>query len=144
MESKELVDKCIEICDNHKAENIVVFDVREKSTIADYYLFCSGNSDIHIGALAGSLEKELKRDFELKARAVEGTPASRWVLVDFSDVLVHIFHPQTRKHYAIERLHRDSPVIHPDDYQVPAAASDAAAEEDVAAATGDQRPDFLQ
>ncbi len=140
MEPKVLIDKCIKICEDHKAVDIVVFDVSGKSILADYYMFCSGNSDVHIRAIAGSLEKALKDEHQLLPRSVEGTPASRWMLMDYADVLIHVFHPSTRKHYAIERIHRNQPVIYPEDYEVP--TDDA--EEAVSTKTGDSRPDFLK
>ncbi len=115
MDSDKLVQECIAICEDRKAVNVMVFDVRGSSTIADYYLFCSGNSEIHLRAIANNLTRGLKDKLGILPRSVEGTPASRWILVDFADVLAHIFHPETREHYDIESLYQDSPRIYPPD-----------------------------
>ncbi len=115
METSELIQEVIDIFEDHKAVDLVVFDVRKKSTIADYYVFCSGNSDVHLRALSNSLGKALKDKHQILPKSVEGSPASRWILMDFADVLIHIFHPEVRKRYAIENLHKDAPVIYPED-----------------------------
>jgi len=112
MDSRELVDKCVDVCEDRKAENIVVFDVQEQSSLADYYLFCCGNSPAHIQAIVAHLSRAFK-DQGLSPRAIEGVPASRWVLMDYMDVLVHVFHPELRAHYNIEGLLDGAPVVYP-------------------------------
>ena len=90
LETEALLQACISICDEHKAVDLVVYDMRKTSIVADYYLICTGNSEPHIRALTGSLEKSLRADHDISPRAIEGTAASRWVLMDYRDILVHI------------------------------------------------------
>ena len=94
MDSKELVDTIISICEDEKAVDLVVFNMNSKSILADYYLFCSCSSEVHIRGLVGTIEKELKDRFEMLPKSVEGKSGSRWILVDYLDVLLHIFHPE--------------------------------------------------
>jgi ribosome-associated protein len=98
-----MIERCIQICEDRKADNLQVYDVRGESILADYYLFCSGNSTPHITALRNSLDKSFK-DEGILPKSIEGTPDSQWVLMDYADVLVHIFHPDTREFYQVEEL----------------------------------------
>jgi len=94
---------CVDICDEAKAENVLLYDVRDTSVLADYYLICNGGSDPHLRAIRSRLEKGLgEKGFH--ARHVSGTPSSHWVILDFGHVLVHIFHTDLRDYYRIEDL----------------------------------------
>ena len=93
MDISDLIQNFIDVLEDHKADNLVVFDVRGKSTLADYYLFCSGTSDTHIRALMNTLIKEIKDNHDVLPRGQEGQPHSHWVLLDYADILVNIFHP---------------------------------------------------
>ena len=107
MDSKELADLCINYCEERKAQDIIVYDVQGISTLADYYLFCTGNSDVHIRAIAASIEKGLKDDHQLLPKSTEGSSTSGWILVDYADILIHIFNPELREFYNFEELHKD-------------------------------------
>jgi ribosome-associated protein len=104
MESKELAEKIVEILDSKKGIDIETIDVTGKTTLADYFVICSGNSTTQIKALADEVEFVLKRDYEIMADHVEGRSGDRWILVDYKDVVVHIFHPEERANYNIEKL----------------------------------------
>ncbi len=99
----------LEIISSHltakKAENIEVLDLRGRTLMADYFVICSGTSDTHIRALADSLLVDAKADGLLKNH-VEGYADARWVLVDYGDVVVHIFAQAEREYYDIESLWR--------------------------------------
>ena len=101
----------MEICEDGKAENILLFDVRKTSVLADFYLVCNGTSDPHLRALRIRLEKELVLS-GVKMLHLSGTPASRWLILDFNTVLIHIFLPEMREFYQIEKLWADEPVIY--------------------------------
>lgn len=105
-------EKCIAICEDRKAIDLVVYDVSETSILADYYIICSGTSEPHIRGIASNLEIEFKADGVLP-RAVEGVPESHWIIIDYSDVLIHIFHPETRAHYQIEALMDTASLVYP-------------------------------
>ena len=77
--------------------------VSELTTIADYFVICSGRSDRQVGAVAGGIVDTL-RDDGIRPLAVEGEQAARWVLIDYGSVIVHIFAPEERDYYGLERL----------------------------------------
>jgi ribosome-associated protein len=113
METSDLIQDFIKVLEEHKADNLVAFDVRGKSSIADYYIICSGTSDVHLRALMNSLIKEMKDTHNLLPRNTEGSARSQWVLVDYADIIIHIFHPEARKKYAIENLHKNKIIVYP-------------------------------
>jgi ribosome-associated protein len=89
--------------DNAKAEEIVAIDITGKTPIADYMVVCSGRSHRHVGALADNLLKDLK-DAGFGTAAIEGQTACDWVLVDTGDVIVHVFRPEVRQFYNLEKM----------------------------------------
>ncbi len=93
-----------------KALDLVVLDVRRISVIADYFLLCSGRSTTHIQAIADAIRDELKAE-GVRPRHVEGMPESGWILLDYGNILVHIFLEDTRAYYALERLWGDAPAL---------------------------------
>ena len=104
MTSKELADKIVEILDSKKAIDIEVIALEDKSTLADYFVICSDNSTTQIKALSDEVEVVLKNDYEIYADHVEGRNSNRWVLIDYKDVVVHIFHPEDRANYDLEKF----------------------------------------
>ena len=102
-DSKTLADKIAELCDDVKAENINTYDVKETSQIADYYIICSGNSNPHLRAIRDKVENELASK-GLEPKTVDSAPGSKWTIMDYSNVILHIFHPDTRAYYNIEEL----------------------------------------
>jgi ribosome-associated protein len=89
--------------DADKAEDLVVIDLAGKTSIADYMVIASGGSRRHIGAMADRLLEKLKASGH-RDISVEGTDQSDWVLIDAGDVVVHLFRPEVRSFYALERL----------------------------------------
>ena len=96
--------------DAHKAIDLVVLDVREVSDVADYFVIASGSSDTHVRTLA-ERAAEAATDQGRRAHHVEGVSAGRWALLDFVDVVVHVFHPTLRAYYQLERLWSDAPSV---------------------------------
>ena len=86
-----------------KAEDIVGIDLTGRSTIADFMIVATGRSSTHVGAIAERLVKTC-RDAGLKAPRVEGQPVNDWVLLDMGDAIVHIFRPEIRQFYNLEKL----------------------------------------
>ena len=103
MDASELAERCTEICDGRKAEGLKLYDMRETSLLADYYLICSGKSVPHIRAISDHLAGDLAQE-GVRPYTVDGTPASQWIVMDYGVVLVHIFHPELRAFYNIEAL----------------------------------------
>ncbi len=93
----------VEIAENKKASNIILLDIRKVSVIADYFVICSGNSERQVKAIAKDIEDELNKQ-DVGPRTREGYDQGRWVLLDFGDVIVHIFTPAERDYYRLEKL----------------------------------------
>lgn len=96
-------------------------DLRGISDVADFYVLCTGSSDPHIKAVRDSIEEGV---FELdgaKPFRVEGNPMSRWVIMDYTDVIVHILDREKRMLYALETLWNDAPILRYEEMQLPAA-----------------------
>ena len=99
-----------------KAGDLVVLDVHEHTSIADYFIVCSGRSDRQVQSIAQGLEEESGEE-GIKPFAVEGTQRGHWVLMDFSDVIVHIFYEPVRQFYDLDGLWGHAPIAKlPDTY----------------------------
>lgn len=107
-DSKDLALVCTGIASDGKAEDIVVLDVRKMSSFTDYFIILSGRSTRHVQALAESLENEL-RSKRINTSRAEGMGEGKWVLLDFDDVVVHIFYHEQRDFYDLEGLWDDAP-----------------------------------
>ena len=92
-----------------KAADIVEIDLRGVSGYTDYFVICSGNTDRQTKAIHDGIHKALKDDHGLLPRRVEGVTEARWILMDYLDVVVHIFTPDTRGYYRLEQLWGDVP-----------------------------------
>lgn len=104
MTSKEMTDKIVTVLDSKKGIDIEVIDVSEKTTLADYFVIVSGNSTTQIKALADEVEFVLKNEDGIYPDHIEGRSGDRWVLIDYKDVVVHVFHPEERANYNLEKL----------------------------------------
>jgi ribosome-associated protein len=93
-----------------KAADLTVLDVQGVSSVTDYFLVCSGKSATHVRTISDAIRQELKAD-GIRPLHAEGRPESGWVLLDYGDVLVHIFLEDTRAYYALERLWGDAPSV---------------------------------
>ena len=109
IESEALAKLCAELASNKKAEEIVVMDLRGISTFTDFFVICSGTSEPHLKAIAGEVETKLKEDQGIRATAIDGFPAIQWIVLDYLQVIVHIFHHAKRAFYSLEDLWSDAP-----------------------------------
>ena len=109
-DSLELAQLCVQICDDTKAKDILLFDVREKTIVADYYIVCSGTSMPHIRAIAEHIRKAMAEK-GLQPRGMDGQPESRWMVLDYGLILVHILEPEMRNFYALEELWDEARII---------------------------------
>lgn len=93
-----------------KARDIKILNVNDISPITDYFVICSGNSSIQVKAIADEIEEELaERGFQLKHK--EGYSTARWILLDYENVIVHVFHNEDREFYDLERLWADAQAV---------------------------------
>lgn len=106
----EVVEKCRTALDDKKADDIKVLDVRGKSPITNYFIIATANSEPHLRALAGELERTLK-DLGVKSVGRDYNTSSGWVVVDAFDFMAHIFLPEQRGLYGIESLWKDAEEI---------------------------------
>ena len=96
--------------EDKKGENIVLIDIQDIAIFADYFVICSGSSDRMIRSLADSAIDSVKKDFRINPR-VEGQSQDGWLLVDYGDIILHIFSPQHRDYYSLEDLWSDGKVL---------------------------------
>jgi ribosome-associated protein len=106
--SRELAIRIAEAALDKKARRIEIIDVRGKVDYTDYVVVMSGRSDRQVAAIARGIEEDLRRKYGAKCAGVEGLPQANWVLLDFGDVVVHIFHQDTRGYYDLEGLWLDA------------------------------------
>ena len=106
----EIAHTVVEIASDKLAENIVMLDIRGMTTFADYFVILSAGSSRQVSALQEDLEKGMK-DAGVPLHHREGSAASGWMLLDFSDVIVHIFGEEEREHYQLDRLWSGAPQV---------------------------------
>lgn len=92
-----------------KATDVVALDLRGVSNATDYFILATGHSDVHVRAIAEHVLGELKKRRGIAPAHVEGLRGGRWVLLDYIDFVVHVFHPRARGFYQLERLWADAP-----------------------------------
>ncbi|MDE6763233.1 MAG: ribosome silencing factor [Oscillospiraceae bacterium] len=103
---EELIKAAVKILDGKKAEDIRVIGIGDLTIIADYFIIADGTSSTHTKSLADELEFRLK-EMGREPRQVQGNNGSNWIVLDYSDVVVHIFYKETRDFYNLERLWSD-------------------------------------
>ena len=111
MDSKKLALLCRALADNKKADNIVILEVRELSSVTDYFVICTGTSEPHLRAIVDEITEKLREDHGLRPRAMDGTLQTAWVVLDFFDVIVHVMRADIRDHYDLEGLWGDAPRV---------------------------------
>jgi ribosome-associated protein len=109
MDSRKLALLCRDLAENKKAEDIAILDVRELSSVTDYFVIVSGTSEPHLRAIVDELTDKLREEQELRPRAVDGTFQTAWVVLDFFDVIVHVMRQDVRDRYDLETLWGDAP-----------------------------------
>src|SRR5476651_2395208 len=110
-EGLNLARHCVWAAQEKKALDPIILDLRTISTITDYLVICSAQSEPQIKAIANGVEQALKEGFERHPLAVDGFPTSQWIVIDYGDVMFHIFHEQKRSVYALEDLWSDAPQV---------------------------------
>ena len=110
MTSIEIARMAVKHLDDKKAQAIVVLDVGKLTSLSDYFVICSGTSSTQVKSLADQLEDKLSV-CGLEPRRVENDKTSHWALLDYGDVICHIFHHETRDFYCLERLWGDAPRV---------------------------------
>lgn len=110
MNNKEIALKAASVLLKKKALNVVIIDISEKSSFADYFVIASGGSERQVGTLVDEIEDQFAKEGIL-TKSVEGKKNSGWILMDFSDVIVNIFTVEQRERYNIEKVWSDCSFI---------------------------------
>jgi len=108
MDSKKLAELCREYADNKKAENIVLLDVRDLSSVTDFFVIASGTSEPHLRAVVSEITDRLREEHDLRPMRQDGSMQGAWVIMDFFDVIVHVMRPDARERYDLEGLWGDA------------------------------------
>jgi ribosome-associated protein len=111
LEPLALAQRIVDIAADRQASDILLLDLRAISPIADYFVICSGNSDRQLEALEREIVSQLRDHEHTRPRQREGSPASGWVLLDYGDVVVHIFSATEREFYRLEELWSAAPTV---------------------------------
>ncbi len=111
MESKALAERISQLMLDKKAAGIVIMDLRELASFTDYFVIASVDTDVQARAVMDHLEEQLLAQEGVKPWHVEGGTGSSWVLLDFVDVVVHLFRPDARAFYALEKLWGDADMV---------------------------------
>lgn len=104
---KEQVLLCVNASLKNKAKNLIILNVKESSSFADYFIICSGTSDRQVQAITAAIQENLKA-YGILPLGIEGERLGKWVLMDYEDVVIHIFYEPVREFYDIERLWSDA------------------------------------
>ena len=108
MDSKKLAGLCRDYADNKKAENIVILDVRDLSSVTDYFVIASGTSEPHLRAIVDEITDRLRDEHDLRPLRKDGSMQGAWVVLDFFDVIVHVMRADARERYDLEGLWGDA------------------------------------
>ncbi|VAX34053.1 Ribosomal silencing factor RsfA [hydrothermal vent metagenome] len=93
-----------------KAKNVLILELKDLSVMSDYFVICSGESTTHVRSIVDNIEEEFRLK-KIKPSGIEGHKLNQWVLMDYSDVIVHVFEEETRAFYELEKLWLDAPRI---------------------------------
>jgi len=106
--SKEFAAQCARIANENKAEDVVVLDLRDRSSICDYFIICTGTSDRQMRTIADYIDEYADKTGQQRFN-ISGYDQSHWILIDYVDVVIHIFNDESRKYYDLELLWGDAP-----------------------------------
>ena len=106
----EVAHTVVDALEEKKGENILLIDIRDVTVFAEYFVICSGTSDRMLKALADGVIEKVREEHDLRAR-VEGSPDDGWLLVDYGDLILHLFSPDRRSYYRLEELWNQGKVL---------------------------------
>jgi ribosome-associated protein len=110
-EAEQIARACAEAAADKKAEDIVLLDLRNLSSFTDFFLICSASSEPQLKAISSAIREQLREKHNRKTYSEDGFPISQWIVLDFGDVIVHLFHSEKRGYYSLEKLWGDAPQI---------------------------------
>ena len=110
LDSKKKAIKAAKIANSKKAKDTLILDLKNLSTITDYFVICSGESSTQVKTIAETIEENFSKS-KIFPLGKEGVNFARWVLIDYGDIVIHIFDEETRAYYELEKLWLDAPRI---------------------------------
>ena len=114
MAQDRLLNEIIYAAQDRRAADLVALNVFALTTMAEYFVIMSGTSSVHVKAIADAIEKRVLETEKMAVRHTEGYQGATWVLLDYGYIVVHIFMPEARQFYDLERLWRDAELVHID------------------------------
>jgi len=109
--TEQLLISILKVVDESKALDTKILDLRGlENTVCDYHVICTGSSNIHLKSISSKIQKDLSKELKEKPLGVEGEDLAQWILLDFINIVVHIFQKQTREYFDIERLWGDAKI----------------------------------
>jgi ribosome-associated protein len=108
IDSETLARACAAAAADKKAENPVMLDMQGISNFTDFFVICSGSSEPQLKAIASAIREQVREKHDRRPRSEDGFPASQWVILDYGDVIVHLFHTEKRELYGLENLWSDA------------------------------------
>ena len=110
LNAAELAEVCAEIAYDRKATDIIRLDMSEHSAVAEQFLICTGTPDPHLRAITERIRRDVRTKYGLRGE-IDGSPESHWMILDFGNVMVHVFTKESRELYQLEDLWKDAPKI---------------------------------
>ena len=111
LRTRDAVQEAARAASSKKAHRIAILDVSRQLVITDYFLICSGNTERQVKTIADEVQRKLLEGRRIKPFRIEGEREARWVLLDYVDFVVHVFHQEDRDYYELERLWSDAAVV---------------------------------
>ena len=111
LQALTLARLAVDAAADKKANNILLLDLHDLSMVADYFVICSGTNDRQLRAIADGIDDTLRKEHKAKPHHVEGSTVGGWMLMDYGDLIIHIFTPSHRTHYNLEALWAKAPVL---------------------------------
>ncbi|HOW65809.1 MAG TPA: ribosome silencing factor [Candidatus Paceibacterota bacterium] len=109
MDSRKLARLCRDLADDKKAENLTILDVRKLTSVTDYFVMATATSEPHLRAIMDEITGRLREEHQLRPRAIDGVMPTQWIVLDYTDVIVHLMRSEIREHYALEDFWGDAP-----------------------------------
>jgi ribosome-associated protein len=109
--TRQIAERAVALCLDKKAADVVLLDVRGMTSYADYFVIASGDSERQVTATGDSLEQKLKEEFSARTIGTEGRETGNWVLLDYGEVVIHLFYAEVRAFYDLEGLWADAPRV---------------------------------
>jgi ribosome-associated protein len=107
-ETEHTIERIINLIQEKKGDDIVVLDLRKITSVSDFFVITTGNSTVHVKAIADEIKEKLKKVDHINPWHVEGYSAQKWILLDYVDIVVHVFDAETRSYYSLEKLWDDA------------------------------------